>query len=77
MVAPIFNGARGGLLWAMLFHWQLSNPFWPDAQPRETWILVAVAVIVVLWSRDTLFTRDGAVTEVIPTSRAAVPRLSE
>lgn len=66
LVTPIFNSARGSLLWPMLFHWQLINPFWADAQPWDTWLLVAVSVVVVWWNRDTMFTRDGAVTEVIP-----------
>lgn len=64
LVTPIFNRARGSLLWPMLFHWQLINPFWPDAQPFDTWILVAVAVVVVWWNRKAMFTRAGAVTEV-------------
>lgn len=68
LVTPIFNKSRGSLLWPMLFHWQLINPFWPDAQPYDTWILVGVAVAVVWWNRDTMFTRDGAMTEVIPGS---------
>jgi hypothetical protein len=50
----------------MLFHWQLINPFWPDAQPCDTWILVAVTVAVVWWNRDTMLHREGALTEVIP-----------
>ena len=66
LVTPIFNRSRGSLFWPMLFHWQLINPFWPDAQPYDTWILVAVATVVVWWNRDTMFTREGAVTEVIP-----------
>ena len=66
LVTPIVNGARGSLLWPMLFHWQLINPFWPDARPYDTWILVAVAAVVVWWNRDTMFAREGAVTEVIP-----------
>ena len=66
LVTPILNSGRGGLLWPMLFHWQLINPFWPDAQPYDTWILVAVAVVVVWLNRETMFTREGAVTEVIP-----------
>jgi membrane protease YdiL (CAAX protease family) len=70
LVTPIFNRARGSLLWPMLFHWQLINPFWPDAQPWDTWILVGVAVIVVWWNRDTMFTRRGAVTEVVPLKAA-------
>ncbi|OOY15692.1 CAAX protease family protein [Thioclava sp. DLFJ4-1] len=66
LVTPIFNATRGSLLLPMLFHWQLINPFWPDAQPWDTWILVGVAAIVVWWKRDMMFTREGAVTEVIP-----------
>jgi uncharacterized protein len=74
LVTPILNSTRGSLLWPMLFHWQLINPFWPDAQPWDTWILVGVAVIVVWWNRDTMFTRAGAVTEVVPASHGLSPR---
>ncbi len=73
LVTPLFNNARGSLLWPMLFHWQLINPFWPDAQPYDTWILVAVAVVVVWLSRHTMFARNGAVTEVIPAVPGHVP----
>lgn len=66
LMTPIFNSARGSFLWPMLFHWQLINPFWPDAQPYDTWILVAVAVVVVWWNRETMLSREGAVTGVIP-----------
>jgi len=66
LVTPMFNRARGSLLWPMLFHWQLINPFWPDAQPWDTVLLVVVAVIVVWWNRGFMFTREGAVTDVVP-----------
>lgn len=66
LVTPLFNNARGSLVWPMLFHWQLINPFWPDAQPYDTWILVAVAIVVVWLNRETMFARRGAVTQVIP-----------
>jgi membrane protease YdiL (CAAX protease family) len=66
LVTPLFNKARGSLLWPMLFHWQLINPFWPDAQPYDTWILVAVTAVAVWLNRETMFTRDKAVTKVIP-----------
>lgn len=68
LVTPIFNAARGSLLLPVLFHWTLINPFWPDAQPYDTWILVVVAAIVVWCNREAMFTRDGAVTEVVPGS---------
>lgn len=67
LVTPLFNNAHGSILWPMLFHWQLINPFWPDAQPYDTWILVAVTAVVVWWNRDTMFTRTSySVTEVVP-----------
>jgi uncharacterized protein len=66
LVTPIFNSARGSLLLPMLFHWQLINPIWPDAQPWDTWVLVAVAAVVVWLNRAEMFTREGAVTDVIP-----------
>jgi len=66
LVTPIFNAARGSLLLPMLFHWQLINPFWPDAQPWDTWILVGLTVVVTWWRRDTLFRCEAAVTNVVP-----------
>ncbi|WP_349371832.1 CPBP family intramembrane glutamic endopeptidase [Salinarimonas sp.] len=77
LVTPILNRARGSLLWPMLFHWQLINPFWPDAQPWDTWILVGVAVVVVWWNRDTMLARDDAVTDVLPAPRPSIPRAAE
>jgi membrane protease YdiL (CAAX protease family) len=77
LVTAIFNAARGSLALPMLFHWQLINPFWPDAQPWDTRILVVVAVVVVWLNRRTMFNREGAVTEVIPTARGAAPQPAE
>ena len=71
LVTPILNRTGGSLLWPMLFHWQLINPFWPDAQPWDTWILAGVTSVVIWWHRDTMFTREGAVTEVIPAPERA------
>ena len=51
----------------MLYHFQLNNPAWPDAQPWDTWFFVAVALVVVWLHRDTMFSRDVAITEVVPT----------
>jgi len=72
LVTPMFNRSHGSLLWPMLFHWQLINPFWPDAQPYDTWILVVVAIVVVWWNRDTMLTRQGAATEVFPGDEGGV-----
>ncbi len=66
LVTPIFNSSRGSLFWPMLFHWQLILPVWPDAQPYDTWLLLIVAVVVVLWNRETMLYREGAVMDVLP-----------
>ncbi|MCB1332057.1 MAG: CPBP family intramembrane metalloprotease [Maritimibacter sp.] len=72
LMTPILNATRGGLVLPMLVHWQLILPIWPDAQPWDTWLLIAVTSAVVWIKRDTMFSRDtgrtGAVTQVIPQS---------
>ena len=73
LVTPLFNSASGSMLLPMLFHWQLINPFWPDAQPYDTWFLAAVATVVVWAKRRTMFTRAEAVTEVVPGSVGGRP----
>ena len=71
LVTPMFNKSNGSLLWPALFHWQLINPFWPNAQPYDTWLFLAVAAVVVWKKRDTMLCRQGAVTEIIPGERSA------
>jgi hypothetical protein len=66
LVTPLFNAARGSILWAMLFHWQVNMPMWPDAQPYDTWVFAGAAVVVVWLNRKTMLRRGGAVTRVIP-----------
>jgi uncharacterized protein len=66
IVTPMFNQSRGSILLPASFHFQLINPLWPDAQPHDTYLFVVAAVLVVFFNRNTMFTREGAVTEVIP-----------
>ena len=76
LVTPIFNASRGSLLWPILFHWQLINPFWPDAQPYDTWLLALVALLLYL-AVPRAFDRASAVTTVIPaagTAQGPVPQ---
>ena len=71
IVTPLFNASRGSILWPALFHFQVNNPLWPDAQPYDTYFFAGVAVLVVWINRRTMLTRDGAVTEVFaPGTRA-------
>lgn len=65
ILTPMFNAARGSLLIAVLFHFQMNGPAWPDAQPWDMFLFVAVAVVVVLVNRKAMLTRSGASTEVL------------
>lgn len=69
ILTPMFNDARGSLLIAVLYHFQLMNPIWPDAQPWDNLLFVAAAVIVVWLNRRTMFERDSAATEIIMPGR--------
>ena len=66
IVTPLFNQSKGSILLAALFHLQLINPIWPDAQPWDTVFFVITAVIIVWLNRSTMFTRANAVVDVIP-----------
>jgi hypothetical protein len=66
ILTPLFNASQGSILLAAVYHFQIINPLWPDAQPHDTWFFLAAAVIVVWINRSTMFSNTGAVTEVIP-----------
>lgn len=66
ILTPMFNASRGSILLSALFHFQLNNPLWPDAQPHDSVVFAAAALLVVWLNRDTMFRRGEAVTEVVP-----------
>jgi len=66
IMTQLFNASRGSILLPALFHFQLINPIWPDAQPYDMLWFILAAVVVVCLNRKSLFTRAGAVTEVVP-----------
>lgn len=66
IVTALFNASRGSILLPALMHFQLINPVWPDAQPYDTIFFITAAVLVVWFNKKTMFTNEGAVTEVIP-----------
>ena len=66
IVTAFFNAARGSILLAALFHWQLNMPMWPDTKPLDMYLFIPLAVIVVWVKRDQMFSRAGAATEVMP-----------
>jgi uncharacterized protein len=66
ILTAFFNAARGSILVAVLFHWQLNMPMWPDAQPWDMYLFAALAVVVVWVKRAEMFSPAGAATEVMP-----------
>jgi membrane protease YdiL (CAAX protease family) len=69
ILTPMFNAARGSIAIAALYHFQLNGPAWPDAQPWENYLFAALAVAVVVFYRKQMFSRDGAVQEVLMPER--------
>jgi len=65
IITPLFNAAHGSILMAALFHFQMNGPAWPDAQPWENYLFAAVAIVVVVLNRKTMFTRTDAATDVL------------
>ncbi len=68
IITALFNSSHGSILLAMLFHFQLNNPVWPDAQPYDMYMFVVAAVLVVWFRRKLMFYKTRAVTEVVPES---------
>jgi len=66
IATALFNQSHGSILLSALFHFSLMNPVFPDAQPYDTVLLIVVAALIVLRKRKDMFTREGAVVEVIP-----------
>jgi len=67
IATALFNRSGGSILLSALFHFQLMNPIFPDAQPYDTYLLIIVAFVVLWWNRKDMLTKEGSVTEVIPT----------
>ena len=65
ILTPMFNAARGSLLVAFLFHAQMNNPVWPDAQPWDMWLFVAVAVVVAVVNRRAMLDKGSAATAIL------------
>ena len=65
ILTGMFNASRGSLLVAFLFHAQVNGPAWPDVQPWDDYLFVAVAIVVVLVNRKTMLTRGAGATDVL------------
>jgi len=65
ILTPLFNASRGSLLIAALYHFQVMNPLFPDAQPWDTLFFVLAAVMIVWLNRKTMFQKGSGVREVM------------
>jgi uncharacterized protein len=65
ILTPLFNASRGSLLIAIMYHLNIMNPIFPDAQPWDSYLLGVVAVIIVFLNRHQMFQRGDGVTEVL------------
>lgn len=65
ILTPLFNASRGSLLIVVLYHLQMMNPIFPDAQPWDNFLFAIAAVVIVWLHRDTMFQRGNGVTDVL------------
>ena len=65
IMTPLFNAGQGSLLIAILYHIQIMNPIFPDAQPWDNFLFAIAAVIIVVLNRHQMFQRGAGVTEIL------------
>lgn len=65
ILTALFNDSRGSLLISVIYHFQMMNPLWPDAQPYDNFLFVLLAIVVVIINRKKMFTRQGSITEIL------------
>lgn len=65
ILTPLFNASSGSILIPALYHFQMNNPIWPDAQPWDSLVFAVIAIVVVVLNRKAMFSREYGVTEVL------------
>lgn len=65
ILTPLFNASRGSLLIAILYHLNMMNPVFPDAQPWDNFLFAIAAVVIVYLNRRQMFQRGSGVTDVL------------
>lgn len=73
ILTQLFNTSRGSLLIAVFYHFQMMNPLWPDAQPWDNllWIAIAVVFVAVNWRK--MLDRSSGVTSVLMPEDSPAP----
>lgn len=69
IMAVAYNKTNGNLLFPILLHWQLNIAFWPEAQPWENYLNLALAILLLWVHRDVMFSHDKGLTTVVPGSK--------
>ncbi len=65
IMTALFNASGGSLLIAILYHLNIMNPIFPDAQPWDSYLLAIAAVVIVFINRRQMFQREEGVMEVL------------
>lgn len=65
IMTPLFNASQGSLLIAILYHLNMMNPIFPDAQPWDNFLFAIVAVVIVFLNRRQMFQYGSGITEVL------------
>ena len=71
ILTPLFNASRGSLLIAILYHLNIMNPIFPDAQPWDSYLLAITAVVIVFLNRRQMFQHGSGVTQVLGSEEKA------
>lgn len=69
IMTALFNAARGSILVPALYHFQLNNPFWPEAADFGWAPFAVVAAVIAVWNPGGALSRRRATTVVVPPSR--------
>ena len=69
IMTPLFNASRGSLLIAILYHIQIMNPIFPDAQPWDNFLFAIAAAVIILLNRRQMFSRGAGVTDVLSSEK--------
>jgi uncharacterized protein len=65
IMTSLFNASRGSLLIAIVYHLNIMNPMFPDAQPWDSYLLALAAAVIVFLNRRQMFQRGAGIMELL------------
>ena len=65
IMTGLVNASRGSLILAVLFHFPINNPVWPDGRPWDFLPFVLAALLIVFIGRETMLTGKNSVKQVL------------